>query len=279
MKTARRVIWGALGLGMLASAMFGVSILSGKDSHVEAGAADTEITMGRSTTSPTYVASAVLAKGGNGSGPSPCTAGETDATTDCFYVWAKNVNNTTGAAAFQVKVTYNSNIVHVLTIAHITPWLASTGRSVACSQPTVTEVGGAGEALASCNTLLPPPPYGPNCPSHCSGQIGLLAFESKDQIGSTTLNFSESKLVDTPPDPDDAATIPATVRSVNVTVAKCADFTGNGGVPDGTVRIVDILYVVQRYFTPDADLDGDGTTRVADILIAVQQYFKTCTNN
>jgi hypothetical protein len=266
-----------MSLGIVLSAMFGVSLLTGKDSHVQAGAANTEITMGRSSTSPNYLPSVVLAKGGDGFGPSPCTAGELDGTTDCLYVWAKNVDNLTGASAFEVKVTYNSNLISVRTIAHVTSWLASTGRSVNCVQPTITEEAGQGEAIVSCNTLLPPPPYGPNCPNKCNGLIGILAFDSKDQMGSTQLNFSQSKLVDTPPDPDDAIAIPATVRSVNVTVAKCADFTGPSGVPDGTIRVVDILHVVQNYFTPNGDLNGDGNTLVADILLAVNQYFTNCT--
>lgn len=279
MSMARRVLWGALGLGMVLGAMFGVSILSGKDSQVHAGAGNTEITMGRSATSPAYVSALVLAKGGNGSGPSPCTAGEVDATTDCLYVWAKHIDNTTGASAFEVKLTYNSDIVHVLHISSLNAWLGSTGRSVSCVAPTITEVNGQGEALASCNTLLPPPPYGPNCPSHCDGLLAMLGFESANTIGSTTLNFSLSKLVDTPPNPNNAIAIPATVRSVSVSVAKCADLTGASGLPDGTVRVNDILYVVQRYFTPNADLDGDGMTRVSDILIAVQQYFMNCTQS
>ncbi len=281
----RRVVWGALGISLVVSALFGISILSGTDSRVEAGAANTEITMGRCPQSgcssiPTYVSSVVLVQGGDGLGPSPCSAGETDATTDCLYVWAKNVDNVFGASAFQVRATYNSTLVQADTIAHSVNWLASTGRSATCVQPEIVEdlVTGAGSATVSCNTLLAPPPYGPKCPSQCNGQLAMLAFESEGMgLGTTTLNFSESYLVDTPPDPDDATAIPATVRSVAVTVAKCADFTGAGGNPDGTIRVNDILFVVQAYFTPAGDLDGDGTTRVADILIAVKEYFQTCT--
>jgi hypothetical protein len=196
-------------------------------------------------------------------------------------VWAKNVDNTTGASAFQVKTTYNSTLVQVDTIAHSVNWLASTGRSITCVQPEIEEdIGtGAGSALVSCNSLLAPPPFGPACNNnHCNGFIAMLAFESEGMgLGSTILNFSQSYLVDTPPDPDDAVAIPATVRSVNVTVAKCADFMGSGGNPDGTIRVNDILYVVQRYFTPNGDLDGDNDTDVSDILIAVKEYFVDCT--
>ena len=281
----RRVLWGALGISVVLSALFGMSILSGKDSQVQAGAANTEIMMGRCPASgcpsiPAYVPSVVLVKGGDGVGPSPCSAGETDGTTDCLYVWAKHVDNATGASAFTVKATYDASLVHVDNITYSTTWLASTGRSVYCPLPDITEnpVTGDGEAVVSCNTLLPPPPYGPNCPSHCDGLLAVLAFESTGtDIGSTVLNFSPSVIADTPPGGGTAVAIPATVRSVNVVVALCADFTGPGGLPDGTIRVNDILYVVNQYFTPVGDLDGDGTTRVSDILIAVNQYFATCT--
>jgi hypothetical protein len=226
------------------------------------------------------VPSVILVKGGDGIGPSPCSANEHDGTTDCLYVWAKHIDNATGASAFEVKVTYNASLVHVDNIGYSQNWLASTGRSVFCGQPTITEdLGtGAGEAVVSCNTLLAPPPYGPNCPSHCNGQIAFLAFESRGTgVGTTTLNFSQSVVLDTPPAGGTAIAIPATVRSVNISVAKCADYTGSGGAPDGTIRVNDILYVVNKYFTPDADLDGDGMTRVSDILIAVQEYFADCT--
>ncbi len=276
----RRVARGALGAAVFLSAVFAVSVLMGQDS-VRAGAADTEILAGRSGTSPTYAASVVLVKGGVYAGQSPCTAGDTDATKRCIYFWAKNVNNTYGASAFQVKATYNSNLIRAWTIASYSSWLASTGRSVTCLQPTIVEdlSTGAGEATITCNTFLQPPPYGPKCPSQCNGLLGIFAFQSRGTgVGSTILNLSESSLVDTPPPPwgPTLPAIPATVRSVNVIVAKCADFTGTGGAPDGAVRVNDILYAVQAYFTPGGDLDGDGATRVGDILIAVQQYFASC---
>ncbi len=279
MRLFRRLTLGVLGTAAVLGAVFAVSVLLGQDS-VRAGAADTEILPAHSNSSPTYTPSVVLVKGGDATGPSPCSVGESDPTTDCLYFWAKNVNNTTGASAFEVKVTYDASVIHVDTIAHFTTWLGSTQRSVACVVPTVVEDPdtGVGEARITCNTLLPPPPYGPACNNgHCSGQLGLMAFESRGTaMGSTTLNLSQSMLVDTPPNPDNAAAIPATVRSVNVVIAKCADFTGSTGSPDGTIRVNDILYVVNQYFTPGGDLDGDGTTRVNDILIGVQQYFADC---
>jgi hypothetical protein len=276
MRLLRRVTFGALGISLVLAGVLGVSILSGRDSPAHAGSSNTEITMGHSNTSPNYTPAVVLTTGGDQSGPSPCSAGEADATTDCLYIWAKHIDNTTGASAFQIDITYDARIIHVDNLAYVNSWLASTGRSVACLPPTVTEdlTTGAGHAIVSCNTLLAPPPYGPNCPSHCDGLIGILAYESQSTgTGSTVLNFSQSKLVDTPPNPDNEAAIPATVRSVGVTVAPCADYNG-----DNTVRIGDILYVVSKYFTGDypADLSGDGTVRVNDILLAVGEYFASC---
>lgn len=278
MVLVRRVIWGAFGAAAFLGAVFAVGVFMGQDS-VRAGAADTEILPSVSGTSPTYTPSVVLVKGGVYSGDSPCLAGNTDPTKKCLYVWAKNVNNTTGASAFEVKGSYNSSLVRMWTIASYSSWLGSTGRSVTCQPPEIIEDTGTGAGFAGayCNTFQTVP-LGPMCGNgHCNGLLAILAFQSRGTaMGSTILNFSESDLVDTPPDPNNALPIPATKRSVNVIVAKCADFTGNGGQPDGAIRVNDILYVVQRYFTPGGDLDGDNQTRVGDILIAVQQYFTNC---
>jgi hypothetical protein len=53
----------------------------------------------------------------------------------------------------------------------------------------------------------------------------------------------------------------------------CADIDG-----DDLVRISDVLYVIDRYFTSDltADLDGDGLVNITDILIALAQYGIVC---
>jgi hypothetical protein len=54
----------------------------------------------------------------------------------------------------------------------------------------------------------------------------------------------------------------------------CPDFDG-----DGTVRVSDIRYVVNSYFSEAdwvADLDGTGKVLVSDILIVVNKYFTNC---
>jgi hypothetical protein len=63
------------------------------------------------------------------------------------------------------------------------------------------------------------------------------------------------------------------VHSPWVLIAPCADFDG-----DGTVRIADVLYIIQRYRTGDltADLDGDGLVRISDVLVAIAQYRLDC---
>jgi len=270
MRLARRVLWGTLGISVVLSALFGMSILSGKDS-VRAGAADTEILPSLSSTSPTYVPSLILLKGGQYAGNTPCNPGDTDATTACLHIWAKNVNNSTGASAFEVGVGYPTNGLIVSYVEPKTAWLGSTQRSVACPSPTYSP----GLILVSCNTLTAPPPYGPSCSNgHCSGELATIAVESQSTVGIYTINLSQgTHLVDTVTTQPPPA-IPATVRSVNVVVAPCADFTG-----DGTVRVGDILYVVSKYATSDpaADLNGSGSVRVDDILIAIAEYHVDCT--
>jgi hypothetical protein len=254
-----------------------LTVVLGNDGR-EAGASHTEILASKSSTSPNWASSYVLVVGGDGYGSSPCEDGESDPTTGCLYVWAKNVDNSTGASAFHVEGLYDSSLVNMLTFAHSTVWLGSTGRSVACASPSIQQdpLTGYGEADVNCNTLLPPPPLGPKCPSQCSGLLTYVAFESRDEIGTTVLNMAPGSLMlDTPADPDDATQIPALVRSTTIVVAGCANFLPLGN-PDQYVLVGDVLYVVNSYYTPIGDLDGDGNTLVNDILIAVAQYYTAC---
>ena len=198
--------------------------------------------------------------------------------TKYYYVWAKNVDNSTGASAFKVHVNYNSHIAALTTLLPQTGWLASTGRSVSCQQTTINPnpQTGAGEGFVSCNTFLPPPPYGPKCPNQCNGWLGTIAISPMTTVGFTVFDLSLSQLVDTPPNPENQIEIPATVSSLAVNVAPCADFPVP--VKDGTVRVSDILYIVQRYRSTDmtADMNADGQILVADILIAVREFFQNC---
>jgi hypothetical protein len=153
-----------------------------------------------------------------------------------------------------------------------TTWLTSSGRSATCTVPDIQPnfPTGQGTAYASCNTILPPPPYG----ATGTGKIATFNIYPGADIGFTTFNISDSYLVDTPANPDNQTTIPALVRSINIQVSPCADFP----VKDGRVRIADVLYVVNRYRGDDmtVDLNGDGIITVADILIAVGMFNQDC---
>ena len=228
-----------------------------------ARASHTEILVSDLYTSPHKVTSTVLMIGGP---------------TKYFYVWAKNVDNSTGASAFEIHINYNSQIAALTTLLRRTEWLGSTGRSVTCLDATINPnfPTGNGEGYVSCNTALPPPPYGPKCPNQCSGWIGTIAISPTSTIGFSNFNFSLSKLVDTVGPPTEPQSIPVTISSLAVNVAPCADFPPGAG--DGTVRVSDILYIVNRYQSADltADMNADGRILVADILIAVKEFFENC---
>jgi hypothetical protein len=73
----------------------------------------------------------------------------------------------------------------------------------------------------------------------------------------------------TPPSPPTPTPGPAEPPASTV----CADLDGNG-----VVLVSDIMYVVERYMTPDlsADLDASGSVGVGDILITVEQFGDSC---
>lgn len=48
---------------------------------------------------------------------------------------------------------------------------------------------------------------------------------------------------------------------------QCPDLDG-----DGTVGIVDLLFLLSVWGTPDADIDGDGTTGITDFLLLLSQW-------
>jgi len=269
MNTLKRLRWGAGKVGLFAI-LVGIAAFALARDHRPASASHTEIFASLSSTSATYTPSVILLKGGQYAGNTPCSPGDTDPTTACLHIWAKNVDDSTGASAFQVKVAFQGIILS--TASPKITWLGSTNRSVACLVPVYSP----GEVVVSCNTLQAPPPYGPSCSNgHCSGELATIALESQSTVGIYTINLSQGTyLVSTPPDPNNPPAIPATVRSTNIIVAPCADFNG-----DGTIRVNDILYVVGKYSTDDAlaDLNANGTVRVDDILIAVGEYAIDCT--
>lgn len=275
MKVLRRVMGGAAKGIVVVAALAAVVLVLARDSEESVDATSVEIVTSHSDTSPNTLSAAVIMNNGTIGGPSPCAPGENDPTTACLWVWAKKVGvGPNSASAFEVNFTFNATLIHVHTFLDFTTWLASTGRSITCNDQELFQnpTTGEGWGTASCNSLLPPPPYG----ATGNGILAQIAVESRSPaLGSTILNLTGSALVNTPADPNNQAAIPLVVRSVNIVVAKCADFSPppNG---DDTIRVNDILYVVGKYFTPDGDLNGDLMTRVDDILIAVQQYFVNC---
>ena len=191
-------------------------------------------------------------------------------------VWAKDVDDPEGVGAFELGFTYNSTVVTVLSVNPQRVWLGSTGRSAFCSGITIdpNPETGAGVASTGCGTINVPPPYGPQG----TGLIGKVMVQPGAVHGLTTLNFAaESFLVDTGRVSGttviDPARIPNSVISVNFRTSACADYNG-----DGTVRIPDILKIVQKYGTNDPvyDLDRNGIVLVPDIIIGVLQYGQTC---
>ena len=266
MKMLTRLTWGSAKFWLGAVIVVVAALAVTRDS-TPTNAVNPEILPSVSSTSPTYVASLIMVKGGHPIGNAPCSAGETDPTTLCLRVWAKGVNNSTGASGFQVHYAYPNDRLSVSQAYPSTAWLGSTGRSAACPGGTFTE----SEGLMTCTTLLAPPPFG----ATGNGIIATLELESRNVTGMATIDFSGGTyLVDTPPNPDDITAIPATVRSINIVVAPCADFDSSG-----RVVISDILNAVQHYNTTDPlfDLDGSGLVSISDILTAVLEYGIYCT--
>lgn len=245
-------------LSLFAGAIVIAALALARDGHPAAASGAGEIIVSLSETSPTQPSAISLMIGAE---PSD------------LYVWIKNLNDPTGASAFQVEFTYGSDLLDVNWIYPDTAWLGSTGRSVACLGAGVDPDGvapGVGEAYVACNTLQVPPPYG----AQGTGVLARITVEPGSEVGLSYLDFrGRTFLIDTPPNPDDMAEIVVKNPIINIQIAPCADFTG-----DNQVLVADILYVVQRYFTSDltADLNGDGAVTVADILIAVQQYYQYC---
>lgn len=225
-------------------------------------ASHTEILFSESNTTPTMVNSLVLM---------------VDGPPQTLYVWAKNVDDPTGAAAFGVEVRYNPTLISVPSIAHDTAWLTSTGRQAICADPVIgpTEDPAVWRALMSCATAFPPPPLGPSCANnHCSGLLGTITIQPGSTVGISPLtlppdrNFLVATVVSDPPQ-----TIPLTTRSAQIVVAPCADFDSNN-----VVSLSDVLLIANRFgaSSPQYDLNGNGLTELQDILIAAAQYGRPC---
>ncbi len=267
MKVLRRLAWGSAKFWLGAIAIVAAALAVARDA-APTNATNPEVLPSLSGSSPAYAASALLVKGGHFAFNAPCSPGGSDPTALCLHIWAKGVNNSTGVSAFQVHYTYPADRLLVSAAIVSTTWLGSTGRSVICP----TGSSSPGDGVFSCNTFNPQP-IGPTG----DGVLGTIAVESQNVIGPATFTLvsgtNDTFLVDTPP-ATEPALIPITIRSINLYVAPCADFNG-----DGRVTVADILYVVSKFHTSDpaADLDGSGLVLVNDILIAVGEFSMLCT--
>ena len=263
MKTWKRLTWGSakLWLGAVAVA---VAALAVTRDPTPTNAVNPEILPSLSSSTPAYAASTLLVKGGQlTSGNSACV-GDTDPTTLCLRIWAKGVVSP-GTSGFGIQYVHPTDRLQVTSVNASPTWLGSTGRSVAC--PTGNYQLGQGSF--GCATVNQPPPWGVTG----DGLLATIAVSSMDITGLATFTLASGTML-ADMIVEDPGPIPATVRSINVIVAPCADFNNSG-----TVTVSDIIYVVQRYHTSDplADLDGSGSVTVTDIIISVQEFAMQCT--
>jgi hypothetical protein len=225
-----------------------------------------KILLSRSATSATAEAALLLPRNG---------------TPQEFYIWVSNVHNSTGASAYDVRLNFNYDLVHVSFLEWYDQWISSTGRSPIClgSIGPNTVVGlEAGEAYASCNTVQSPPPYGPNG----TGKLVKIRLAPQSLLGTTVLSLADSFLVDTPPNPADQQKIlPMAIQNVTIIVSKCADFDLNG-----TIDLFNDIFGVAGRFGMQAghpswdskyDLDDNGGIDLFnDIFNSAFQFGGTC---
>jgi hypothetical protein len=118
-----------------------------------------------------------------------------------------SVENVSQLAAFQVALSFNSDVLQALSIKKM-EFLGSTGREVQCNEPTVEDAA----VRLSCVTLrrTPNPPDG-------SGTLATVTFKPRGS-GRSDLALSQVTLA-----LPDGTQIPATTRDAAITV------TGGGG--------------------------------------------------
>ena len=228
-----------------------------------ADANHTKIIFSRSNVSPIQDASMILPMNGS---------------LQDYYVWAVNVHNSTGVSAFDVRFSFDPDLLDVLLLEPVTAWLGSTDRSPACVWAVGPEGELAdGEAYVSCSTFSIPPPYGPGG----TGVIAHLRMRGGPQIMSGGIDMLDSFLIDTPADPLDQQEIPAAAPYVYITVGKCPDFDLNG-----TIDLFNDIFGVAFHFgqfagdpgwDPIYDLDDNGNIDLfTDIFNTAFQFGGSC---
>jgi len=216
---------------------------------------------------------------------SPTTSSATPAGTLVFYpnsapvtvyVHARNVtHDPTGVAAFEIKFTFNQDLVSVTSLQQSSTWLGSTGRSPTCTSPIVgPDISGLYRADVGCYTAGTSP-FGPQG----GGLLGSFVLAPGTITGSSSL-VNRSFLLNTTAD---ALEITALKRNVSAVVAECADFNN-----DHVVSASDIGLVVQHFGTvggpppsqnwdPRYDMNNDNAIGAADIGLTVIQFGRQCT--
>ena len=196
-----------------------------------------------------------------------------------FYLRAKDVTpDPTGVAAFEVKVTYDNDVLSVISIAPDLAWLGSNGRSAGCSKSEIGPVdpdipNGPWEAKLACSTLGDVPPWG----AQGSGLLASITLLPGSAPGSTALT-NLSFLINTTKDEE---VIPVTLRSSVVTVAFCGDLNNSGAVDGFDIGIEVVAFGTVEgtpVWNPLTDLNGDGRVDGFDIGIIVVQFGLLCSN-
>lgn len=263
MKTPAGTIRKVGKIWLFAAALVAATFALAQDSR-PASASETEILVSRSNVIPVAETVLVLFP---------------DSAPMDLYVWATDVDDPQGVGGYNVEFEYVSWLLSVNSLAADSTWLASTGRSVWCTDPIIDPGSGIGHGDLSCNTFSPPPPFGPQG----RGLLATLTVQAGSVPARTTLDFEDGTflvntgLASNPPVPP--AVIPATVPSVTIIIARCADYDGNG-----MVTLNDIFAVAYQFgmrstypdWDPIYDMDENGVITLDDIFITAFQFGRRC---
>ncbi len=207
-----------------------------------------------------------------------------------LYVWAVNVDDPQGLAAFTLELDYSTLVanpsapVATLTSFATDPtWLGTSGRSASCGTGTLPAFDNSvGRGFGTCFTLGGINQWG----VQGTGLIGSFTIQPGAVLGSGTLNFAQSWLSDPGQLIDDTVidpqVIPATRPNIPVLIPRCADFDG-----DGIVTLFGDIYAVAIRFDatpgdprwdPIYDLDGNGIIDLfGDTYLTSRQFDLHCT--
>lgn len=199
-------------------------------------------------------------------------------------IGVNNLQDPDGLAAYSFKLGYDSSLATIADTdnnfiadtgaVNIGSFLGSSGKQTLCSNGYIDpdQTNPVKKWLTFSCVTQGPTPAGPTG----SGILATINFKTTSKLGYSPLELTATELVD---NTQNVNLIPHTAIYAGLRVARCADFTGSGGLPDGIVRIPDINAVVANYGSRtnlQYDLDENGIVLVPDISIAVAQYGMTC---